>query len=62
MFQIRLASIETEGDADITQKDIDYMGNRFQITQGEYSKLVEHVVQYLAKAKVRDHWERLDLS
>ncbi|GFG31542.1 hypothetical protein Cfor_09198 [Coptotermes formosanus] len=50
-YEIRLASVEMEGDADITQKDIDYMGNRFQITRGDYSKLLERVVQYLAKAK-----------
>jgi len=50
-YEIRLASIETGNDPDITQKDIDYMGSRFHITRGDYSKLLECVVQNLEKAK-----------
>jgi dipeptidyl-peptidase-3 len=55
-FQIRLASVETGNDPNITQKDIDYMGSRFHITRGDYSKLLKCIVQDLEKAKVRDGW------
>jgi hypothetical protein len=52
-LQIRLASVETGSDPDVTQKDVDYMGCRFRITRGDYSRLLELVVQDLAKAKVK---------
>jgi hypothetical protein len=54
MLQIRLASIETGSDPDVTQKDVEYMNCRFHITRGDYSKLLERVVQDLAKAKVSE--------
>lgn len=52
-YEIRLASVETGCDPDVTQKDVDCMGCRFRITRGDYSRLLELVVQDLAKAK--DH-------
>ncbi|KDR10566.1 dipeptidyl peptidase 3 [Zootermopsis nevadensis] len=50
-YEIRLASVETGHDSDVTQDDIDYMRCKFRITRGDYSKLLERVVQNLAKAK-----------
>jgi hypothetical protein len=52
-LQIRLASVETGSDPDVTQKNVDYMSCRFRITRGDYSRLLELVVQDLAKAKVK---------
>lgn len=52
-LQIRLASVETGSDPDVTQKDIDCMSCRFRITRGDYSRLLELVVQDLVKAKVK---------
>jgi hypothetical protein len=53
MLQIRLASVETGSDPDVTQQDVDYLKCRFRITRGDYSKLLELVVQDLADAKVK---------
>jgi hypothetical protein len=63
-LQIRLASVETGSDPDVTQKDVDCMSCRFRITRGDYSRLLELVVQDLAKAKVKalQHWQELEMN
>lgn len=52
-LQVRLASVETGSDPDVTQKDVDCMSCRFRITRGDFSRLLALVVQDLAKAKVK---------
>jgi hypothetical protein len=52
-LQIRLASVEVGSDPDVTQKDVEYMSCKFRITRGDYSRLLELVVQDLTKAKVK---------
>jgi hypothetical protein len=63
-LQIRLASVEMGSDPDVTQKDVDYMNCRFRITRGDYSRLLELVVQDLAKAKVKgmQHVQELEMN
>ncbi|XP_069681962.1 dipeptidyl peptidase 3 isoform X1 [Periplaneta americana] len=51
VYEIRLASVETGSDPDVTLKDFDYMKRKFRITRGDYSRLLERVVQDLASAK-----------
>jgi hypothetical protein len=62
MLQVRLASVATGSDPDITQKDVDYLKCRFRITRGDYSKLLELVVQDLAKAQVKGSQTVADLE
>lgn len=50
-YEIRLASIETSDDPDITLTDEIFEGSKFRITRGDYSKLLIPVVDNLIKAK-----------
>ncbi|KAM8969325.1 dipeptidyl peptidase 3 [Sarcophilus harrisii] len=55
-FEVRLASIlreETTPDSDMTPKlkSYEFEGCQFQVTRGDYSPLLQKVVQHLEKAK-----------
>ncbi|XP_017761362.1 PREDICTED: dipeptidyl peptidase 3 [Eufriesea mexicana] len=51
VYEIRLASVETNNDSDITLPEEVYKNAKFKITRGDYSKLLIPVVSNLQKAK-----------
>lgn len=51
MYEIRLASVETSDDPNVTLSEEIYEGNKFKITRGDYNKLMVSVVENLIKAK-----------
>lgn len=50
-YEIRLASAETENVQGITVPAEDYNGASFQVTRGDYSKLLPYVIENLLEAK-----------
>lgn len=51
VYEIRLASVETSDDPEITLPEEKFGNARFKITRGDYSKLMVLVVENLQKAK-----------
>ncbi|XP_014488498.1 PREDICTED: dipeptidyl peptidase 3 [Dinoponera quadriceps] len=51
MYEIRLASVETSDDPNITLFEEIYENTRFKITRGDYDQLMVFVVENLTKAK-----------
>nr|XP_033324389.1 dipeptidyl peptidase 3 isoform X1 [Megalopta genalis] len=49
-YEIRLASVETDADPQITLPEEDFKNSKFKITRGDYSKLLTAVVDNLQKA------------
>lgn len=50
VFDIKLASVKRDQDAAITRPDELFKGNVFRVTRGDYSPLLRHVCEQLAKA------------
>lgn len=51
IYEIRLASVETNNDSNITLSEEVFKNAKFRITRGDYSKLLIPVVHNLQKAK-----------
>lgn len=51
VYEIRLASVESSADPNITLAEETYENARFKITRGDYSKLLVPVIENLKKAK-----------
>ncbi|XP_017883597.1 dipeptidyl peptidase 3 isoform X2 [Ceratina calcarata] len=51
VYEIRLASVKTDDDPDITLSEEVFKNAKFKITRGDYSKLLIPVVDNLEKAK-----------
>lgn len=51
VYEIRLASLETSNDSNVTLSEEVYEKARFKITRGDYSKLMGPVIENLKKAK-----------
>lgn len=60
LFDVFLFPVEAASDSDMTPKlkSYEFEGCQFQVTRGDYSPLLQKVVEHLEKAKVVSHGGR----